>query len=78
MTQFIFRHETLAKTITYCMMHFAVAITVAYLLSGDWRIALTIGVIEPLVQTAFFNLHERGWNRARADYHRQVMDSGLA
>lgn len=66
MTTMIFKHEVLAKTLTYCMMHFVVAITVAYLLSGDWAVALSIGVVEPLVQTGFFNLHERGWTSARA------------
>lgn len=78
MNRLIFTHETLAKTITYCLMHFAVAITVAYALSGNWQVALSIGIIEPLVQTVFFNLHERKWNRARANYHRRIMDGGLA
>lgn len=78
MSRFIFEHETLAKTATYCLMHFTVAIAVAYALSRDWRIALSIGIIEPLVQTVFFNLHERGWNKARTDYHRRAMDGGLA
>ncbi|MDX2072878.1 MAG: DUF2061 domain-containing protein [Alphaproteobacteria bacterium] len=77
MTTFIFRHETLAKTATYCAMHFTVAIIVAYALTSDWRIALSVGIIEPLVQTVFFNMHERGWNKARAAYRRTVMDSGL-
>jgi uncharacterized membrane protein len=78
MTRLIFKHETWVKTLTYCLMHFAVAITVAYLLSGDWAIALSIGIVEPLVQTAFFNMHERRWNKARANYHRTFMDAGLA
>lgn len=77
MSRLIFNHETLAKTITYCLMHFTVAIVIAYLLSGDWRIALSIGIVEPLVQTFCFNLHERKWNIARANYHRRVMDGGL-
>ena len=78
MSRIIFSHETLAKTLTYCLMHFMVAIAVAYALTGSWQIALSIGIIEPLVQTLFFNMHERGWNKARADYKRRVMDSGLA
>ncbi|MBY0406833.1 MAG: DUF2061 domain-containing protein [Rickettsiales bacterium] len=78
MSRLIFAHETLSKTLTYCLMHFAVAITVAYLLTGDWGVALSIGVVEPLVQTGFFNLHEKSWNRARTKYRRRVMDSGLA
>lgn len=78
MSRLIFQHETWVKTLTYCLMHFSVAIAVAYALTGDWAIALSIGIVEPLVQTVFFNMHERGWNKARAGYHRQYMDSGLA
>jgi uncharacterized membrane protein len=77
MSRIIFQHETLAKTLTYCMMHFVVAITVAYALSGDWTIALSIGIIEPLVQTVFFNMHERSWNKAKMNHHRRLMDGGL-
>ena len=78
MTRLIFSHETTFKTLTYCAMHFFVAITIAYLLSGSWVLALSIGIIEPLVQTVFFNLHERGWNKARRSYMMQRMDAGLA
>lgn len=78
MSRLIFEHETWVKTLTYCLMHFTVAIAVAYALSGDWAIALSIGIIEPLVQTVFFNCHERSWNKARASYHRKLMDGGLA
>jgi uncharacterized membrane protein len=37
--------------------------TVAFAISGSWRVALGIGVIEPLVQTLFYTLHERLWGR---------------
>ncbi len=78
MGRFIFQHETLAKTVTYCIMHFTVAIAVAFILTGSWVIALSIGIIEPLVQTVFFNMHERGWNKARSNHKRKYMDGGLA
>lgn len=78
MSRIIFRHETTVKTLTYCLMHFTVAIIVAYAISGNWALALSIGIVEPLVQTGFFNMHERSWNKARANYHRRVMDGGLA
>lgn len=71
MSKLIFNHETLFKTLTYCLMHFTVAIAVAYALTSDWQIALSIGVIEPLVQTVFFNIHERGWNFARWRFGQQ-------
>jgi uncharacterized membrane protein len=72
MSRLIFAHETLSKTLTYCLMHFTVAIAVAYALTGNWAIALSIGIVEPLVQTVFFNMHERGWNRARRVYYAGV------
>ena len=51
----------LTKTLTYGGMHLVVAMAVAYAVSGSWAIALGIGLIEPLVQTIFYNLHERAW-----------------
>ena len=53
----------IAKTGSYSLMHLMVAVTVAYILSGDWRIALGIGIVEPLVQTVAYTLHERVWSK---------------
>jgi uncharacterized membrane protein len=52
------------KTTTYGAMHLMVAMAVAYALTGSWKIALGIGLIEPAVQTVFYSLHERLWRRA--------------
>jgi uncharacterized membrane protein len=65
MSRLLLKHEITYKTITYCMMHFCVAVMVAFALTQNWALALSIGTIEPLVQTAFFNMHERAWVRAR-------------
>jgi uncharacterized membrane protein len=54
------------KTVTYGVMHFVVAVAVAFALTGDIRVALAIGVIEPLVQTVFFTVHDRIWTRIEA------------
>lgn len=54
------------KTVTYGLMHFTVAVLVAFALTRDIRIALAIGIIEPLVQTVFFTLHDRIWTRVEA------------
>lgn len=51
----------IAKTSTYCILHITVATSVAYALSGSWKVALGIGLIEPLVQTFVFYLHESAW-----------------
>ena len=49
------------KTFSYGTMHFLVAITVAYVLTGDWRVALSVGSIEPIVQTLAYTFHEKAW-----------------
>jgi uncharacterized membrane protein len=51
------------KTFTYGVMHLVVAVAVAFALTRDWRVALAIGIIEPIVQTVAYALHERFWSR---------------
>ncbi|MBA4808014.1 DUF2061 domain-containing protein [Brevundimonas sp.] len=55
--------QVAVKTVTYGVMHFTVAVAVAFALTQDIRTALAIGMIEPLVQTVFFTLHDRIWSR---------------
>ena len=45
------------KTMTYSLMHLSVAMTVAFLLTGNWHAALAIGLIEPMVQTVAYTVH---------------------
>jgi len=59
-------NKTLAKTCTYAVMHFVVAILVAYALTRNWHIALAVGIVEPVVQTFAFALHERLWTKPSA------------
>lgn len=62
--------RNLLKLGTYSLTHLAVAVTVAYALTGDWRIALGIGLIEPAVQTVAYALHEKAWDgRLRLNRH---------
>ncbi len=60
--RFPFLPRPALKTLTYSLMHFTVAISVAFALTGNWKAALAIGLIEPLVQTAAYTLHERAWD----------------
>lgn len=55
--------RTMLKTATYAVMHLTVAIIVAYALTRNWRVALAVGVVEPVVQTFAFALHERLWSQ---------------
>ncbi len=56
--------RTALKTLTYALMHLTVAIAVTYAVTGDWRAALAVGLIEPAVQTVAYTLHERAWAKA--------------
>ncbi|MEQ8804321.1 MAG: DUF2061 domain-containing protein [Rhodospirillales bacterium] len=55
----------LIKTGTYSVMHLVVAVTVAYVLTRDWHIALGVGIIEPMVQTVAYTIHETLWGKAK-------------
>ena len=66
------------KTVTYGLMHFTVAVAVAFALTRDWRIALAIGTVEPLVQTVFFTLHDRIWTRIEATKARRAAETAAA
>lgn len=57
--------RTLLKTLSYGVTHVTVATTLAYYLSGNWAIALSIGLLEPAVQTGVFYVHENLWESSR-------------
>lgn len=51
----------LAKTATYWVCHITVASGLAFVLTGDLKAALAIGLLEPTVQAGVFLIHERLW-----------------
>ena len=55
--------RTLVKTLTYYAMHLMVAAGVAYSVTGDLIASLTLSLLEPTVQMAFFFMHEKLWER---------------
>ncbi|WP_221800706.1 DUF2061 domain-containing protein [Oceanobacter mangrovi] len=52
----------MAKTLTFAVMHFSVAFTVAYLLTGDLLVGGLVAMVEPAVNTVAFYFHEMAWN----------------
>lgn len=55
------RLRTLVKTLSYYGMHLTVAAGVAFAVTGDLLLALTLSLLEPTVQMCFFFLHEKAW-----------------
>lgn len=53
----------MTKTATFALVHFSVAFSVAYLVSGSLLVGGAIALIEPIVNTLAYHVHERVWNR---------------
>jgi len=51
------------KTLSFTIMHFCIAITVAYVITGDWAVGGAIALIEPAVNSIGYLIHERLWRR---------------
>jgi uncharacterized membrane protein len=53
------------KTVSFAVMHFVVAFSVAYLLTGDLVIGGAVALVEPAVNTLGYHLHEQVWHRVQ-------------
>lgn len=51
----------MTKTLSFACVHFSVAFTVGWALSGDWRVGGALAVVEPLCNTVAFHFHEKLW-----------------
>ena len=54
------------KTITFAVMHFTVAFTVAYLLTGSVVVGGAVALVEPAINTVAFYFHEMVWKKLEA------------
>lgn len=54
------------KTATFAVLHFSVAFTVSYLLTGSIGLASAIALVEPAANTIAYFFHERLWARHNA------------
>lgn len=55
------------KTITFAIMHFSIAFSVAYLLTGDMLVGGLIALVEPAINTIGYVIHERLWQQNTSD-----------
>ncbi len=53
------------KTISFAVMHFGIAFTVAYMLTGDVLIGGAVALVEPAINTVAYYFHDRIWERLR-------------
>ncbi len=53
----------MAKTASFAILHFTVAFTVGYLLTGSMMVGGLLAIIEPACNTVVFHFHEKAWKR---------------
>lgn len=66
------------KTLTFACVHFTVAFTVAYLLTGSVEVGGLVALVEPLCNTVAYHLHEKAWQRfGRRSAHAEAPSTGF-
>lgn len=56
----------MAKTFTFAVLHFSVAFTVTYLLTGSVLVGGAVALVEPAINTVVFYFHDKVWTRIEA------------
>jgi uncharacterized membrane protein len=56
----------MSKSITFTIMHFIIALSVAYLLTGSLVVGGLIALVEPLVNSVGYYFHEKAWDSLQA------------
>lgn len=62
----------MAKTFSFAIVHFTVAFTVGYLMTGSILFGSAMAVVEPAVNTVAFYIHEKVWGRLKQSNQDQV------
>jgi len=58
----------MAKTLSFATLHFGVAFSVGYALTGSALVGGTIALVEPAINTVVFFFHEKAW--VKLDEHK--------
>lgn len=56
----------MTKTLSFAVVHFIVAFSVGFALTGSVAIGGAIALIEPALNTVAYFFHEKAWDRIRA------------
>jgi len=53
----------MSKTISFAVVHFSVAFSIGYVMTGSILVGGAIALVEPFVNTIAYHIHEKVWNR---------------
>ena len=67
----------MVKTVTFAMMHFAIAFTVTYFLTGSFLIGGLVAIVEPAVNTVAFYFHEKVWRKVETQNNFKQDSDGI-
>lgn len=51
------------KTMSFAAVHFAVAFSVGYVMTGSMLVGGALALVEPAFNTVAFHVHEKVWKR---------------
>jgi uncharacterized membrane protein len=60
------------KTMSFAAVHFTVAFSVAYLMTGSVLVGGAIALVEPAVNTVAYHFHELVWGRLNTNQQTKV------
>jgi uncharacterized membrane protein len=66
----------MAKTASFAVLHFSVAFSVGYALTGSALVGGTIALVEPAINTVVFFFHEKAW--AKIETYRPDLETVFA
>ncbi|HYG89558.1 MAG TPA: DUF2061 domain-containing protein [Azospirillum sp.] len=55
----------MTKTLSFACVHFTVAFTIGYLLTGSLAVGGLLALVEPLCNTFAYHFHEKAWEWMR-------------
>ncbi|MBD5772312.1 DUF2061 domain-containing protein [Marinomonas colpomeniae] len=61
----------MTKTITFAVMHFTIAFSVAYLITGSFIVGGLVAIVEPAINTVAYYFHEIFWNKKLQQANRE-------
>ncbi len=64
------------KTLSFAVLHFAVAFSVGWLFTGSLLVGGALALVEPALNTVVFHFHEKVWKRI--ERRRAKVDSLMA
>ncbi|WP_208380158.1 DUF2061 domain-containing protein [Psychromonas algarum] len=60
---------TKIKTGSFAIIHFSVAFTVAYMLTGDVFLGGLIAILEPAINSIAYFFHEKAWDKKKIQHN---------